>query len=302
VAAENYAALEREQRPQGFTLYDLGAGLEYNYLFFNLNDDTAGRLPEIERKQTWFRDVRFRRAVSLAIDRQALVRLVYQGRATAIWGHVTPGNKLWINSALPKLPQSFDRARELLREAGFWWRGEALIDATGRPVQFTIITSASNNQRRQMATMIQDDLSKLGMRVQVVPLEFRAQIERVTQTHDYEASLLALGSGDVDPAAEMNVWLSSGGTHLWHLGETKPATSWEAEIDSLMQQQLVTLQYARRKQLYDRVQAIVAEELPIICLVSPNILVGAKDGIGNLRPSILDHYTLWNVDEIYWRK
>jgi peptide/nickel transport system substrate-binding protein len=302
LSAENYGTLLKDQQAHGYTLYDLGPGLEYNYVFFNLNDDTGGRLPEVARKQAWFRDLRFRQAVSAAIDREAIVRLVFQGRAAPLWSQVTPGNRLWVDSELPKPARSIDRARELLRLAGFSWKGGALVDSSGKPVEFTIITSASNNQRRQMATLIQDDLKQLGMQVQVVPLEFRAQLDRIFQTHDYESSLMALGSGDLDPTADMNVWLSSGGTHVWHLGQKQPATPWEAEIDSLMRKQLVTLDYKQRKRLYDRVQALVGENLPIICLASPNILVGAKNGLGNFHPSILDHYTLSNVDEMFWRR
>ena len=48
-------------------------------------------------------------------------------------------------------------------------------------------------------------------------------------------------------------------------------------------------------------QELVAENLPVIPLVSPNLLVGAKEGLGNFRPAILDHHVLWNADELYWR-
>jgi peptide/nickel transport system substrate-binding protein len=112
---------------------------------------------------------------------------------------------------------------------------------------------------------------------------------------------MGLVSGDADPTADMNVWLSSGETHLWHVREQKPATPWEAEIDRLMEQQLTTLDYARRKQLYDRVQEIVSENLPVICLASPNILVGASNRVANFRPAILVPYALWNIEELYIR-
>ena len=69
LSADNYAALETEQKARNFKLYDAGPGLEYNFLMFNLNSDTENRLPEVARKQKWFRDVRFRQAVSAAIDR-----------------------------------------------------------------------------------------------------------------------------------------------------------------------------------------------------------------------------------------
>jgi peptide/nickel transport system substrate-binding protein len=95
--------------------------------------------------------------------------------------------------------------------------------------------------------------------------------------------------------------MSSGQTHLWHLGEKKPATPWEAEIDQLMQKQLVTMNHQQRKKLYDRVQEIIAAELPVICLASPHILAGAQQELGNFRPAIMENYVLWNADEFFWR-
>jgi len=73
----------------------------------------------------------------------------------------------------------------------------------------------------------------------------------------------------------------------------KPATPWEVEIDRLMSLQLSAVRPKERKKLYDSVQTIVADKLPIICLASPNLLVGAKKSIGNFQPAILDHATLW---------
>src|ERR1700723_3222852 len=134
----------------------------------------------------------------------------------------------------------------------------------GDHVEFSILTSSSNAQRTKIATIVQDDLSQLGMTVQVIPLEFRAMVDRLLNTHDYEAAVMGLVSGDADPTSEMNVWLSSGETHLWHPRQEKPATPWESEMDRLMQQQLVTLDYSKRKSSYDRVQEIVAEDLPVI--------------------------------------
>jgi peptide/nickel transport system substrate-binding protein len=299
-SAENFSVLEKQQAARSYHLSDLGPGLEYNVLFFNLNDVSSKGLTDIAKKQAWFQDVRFRQAVSAAIDRDGIIRLVYNGRATPLWSNATPGNKLWVDGNLPHPPRSLDHARQILRSAGFSWKGEGtLVDSHGSPVEFSILTSSSNAQRMKIATLLQDDLSQLGMNVHVVSLEFRAMVDRILQSYDYEAALMGFASGDADPNSEMNVWLSNGGTHLWHMGESQPATPWEAEIDRLMEQQLTTLNYAKRKQLYDRVQEIVAENVPVICLASPNILVGAKNRVGNFRPAILDPYTLWNVEQLY---
>jgi peptide/nickel transport system substrate-binding protein len=304
LGAENFSVLSRQQR--GFTLTDAGPGLEYNFLFFNLNDLGATALPDMSRKQKWFREVKFRRAVSAAVDRDAIVRLVYQGRGAALWGPVTPGNRRWVNASISHPPRSIEQARSLLKEAGFSWstgpNGEsALLDSEGAPVDFSILTSSSNADRLKMPTLIQDDLKQLGVRVQVVPLEFRSLIDRITQTKEYDACVLGLASFDADPNSDLNVWLSSGGTHLWNPSQTHPATAWEAEIDRLMQQQLEAPSYEQRKKLYDRVQEILAEYQPMILIASPDILVGAKNTIGNFRPAILEPYVLWNVEQLYFR-
>ncbi|MCU1382500.1 MAG: extracellular solute-binding protein family 5 [Acidobacteria bacterium] len=302
LSAEHFGVLQRAEPNAAYTLADLGAGLDYSFLFFNLND-LGPHLADTSRKQRWFGNTTFRRAVSLAIDRDAIVRLVYRGRATPLWGHVPPGNALWVNRAIPRPPRSVDEARRLLRGAGFSWTTQgALVDSRGAAVEFTILTNAGNHERIGMATIIQDDLQQLGMRVQIVTLELRTLVERVLTQHDYEACVLGLGNGDASPNAEMNVWLSSGGSHLWHPEQRQPATAWEAEIDVLMRRQLTTLDHGARKRLYDRVQALVAQNLPLIFLASPNILVGARKGLGNFRPAVLDHHTLWNIDELFWRQ
>jgi peptide/nickel transport system substrate-binding protein len=300
-SADNFAVLARDRNTTRYQLKDLGPSLEYNFLFFNQNDLSGKNLPHVAAKQQWFSDLGFRRAVSRAIDREAVARLVYRGRAVPLWSNVSPGNHRWVNASIARPPRSVSEARAILKASGFSWRPDGtLVDRHGRPVAFTIVTSTTSAQRTEMATLIQADLKELGMSVQVVPLEFRALVDRVFQSFDYDASILGLGGGDADPNGEMNVWLSSGSNHLWRLGQTTPATPWEAEIDRLMQKQLVTLDVRERKHLFDRVQTIVAEQLPFIFLVAPHILVGARADLGNFQPTVLDHYTLWNVERLFF--
>jgi peptide/nickel transport system substrate-binding protein len=299
LSAEDYSVLKKDQSAHAVHVYDAGPSLEYNFLFFNLNT-TLPASSDIAKKQNWFRLVKFRQAVSLAIDRESMVRLIYRGLATPLWTPVTPASGFWVDNAIPHPARSIDQSRKLLQSTGFSWsQAGDLIDSSGTPVKFTILTSASNSQRMQMATIIQQDLKELGIGVEVVPMEFRSMVDRIFQTHDYEAAILGLGGGDVDPNSLMNVWLSSGNDHVWDLGESHPATSWEAEIDQLMQKQLSTLKPQARKQIYDRVQEIVAENLPVISLVSPHVLVAAKDQLSNFKPAALDPHTLWNSPELF---
>jgi len=302
LGAENFSVLSRQQR--GYTMTDVGPGLEYNFLFFNLNDAGEKTSPEIQWKHKWFREVKFRQAISAAVDRETIVRLVYQGRGSALWGLVTPGNRRWGNEKLAHPARSLERARTLLKQAGFSWSNGAdgqpvLLDSEAKPVEFSILTSSSNADRAKMAALIQDDLKQLGMRVQVVPLEFRSLLDRVTQTKDYDACVMGIASLDADPNSDINVWLSSGGTHLWNPSQVHPATPWEAEIDRLIEEQMSARTFEQRKRLYDRAQEILAENQPMIFLASPNILAGAKNSIGNFHPAVLEPYVLWNVEQLF---
>jgi len=294
VGARNYAVLEKDRDRRGYALRDLGPGLEYTVIVFNLNE--TGH-------PTFLSNTAFRQAVSQAIDRDSIVRLVYQGHAAPLASPLPLGNKNWIDRQIPPPVRSVAKARESLRAAHFTWTPEGVLKSPdGRTVEFSILASASNAERVQMAGLIQDDLKALGMEVHVATLDTRSLLDRVQRTHDYDACLLTLQEADADPTPDMSVLLSSGSSHLWHPDQKSPATPWEAEIDRLMQQQMVTPRFAARKRLFDSVQELMAVNLPLIPLVSPNILVGSKGGLGNFRPAVLDHYTLWNVEELYWRK
>jgi peptide/nickel transport system substrate-binding protein len=269
-----------------------------------LNPPGEKTSPDLARKMKWFREVKFRQAISAAIDREAVVRLVYQGRGATLWGPVTPGNRRWGNTAIPHPARSIEKARSLLKEAGFnltaGANGEpSLADSDGKPVEFSILTSSSNADRSKMATLIQDDLKQIGIHAQVVPLEFRSLVDRVTQTKEYDACVLGLVSFDADPGGDMNIWLTTGGNHLWNPAQAHPATPWEAEIDRLMEQQLAAPNFEQRKKSFDAVQQILYDNQPMIFLASPDILVGVKNSIGNFHPAVLEPYVLWNVDQLY---
>lgn len=300
ISADDFALLEKGEKSRSFRVYDAGPSLEYDFLVFNLNS-LLPKQSEIPGKQNWFRNIAFRQAISLAIDRDGIARLVYRGRATPLWTPVTPASSFWVNNLISHPARSVDESRKLLQSAGFSWsrKGE-LLDAAGSVVKFSILTSTSNSQRTQMATIIQQDLMELGISVQVAPLEFHSVLDRIFHTHDYEAAILGLAGGDVDPNSQMNVWLSSGNDHIWDIGEAHPATSWEAEIDQLMERQLSASSPQARKALYDHVQQIIAINLPVISLVSPNTLVGAKTNLGNFKPATLDPHTLWNSQELFF--
>ena len=148
---------------------------------------------------------------------------------------------------------------DVLQQDGFHLQNGVLLDRDGHAVEFSIITNSGNKYRERMASMIQQDLGKIGITVNVVTLDFPSLIERITEKFNYEAVLLGLVNNELDPNAQMNVWLSSGDNHQWNPRQTSPETGWEAEIDQLMRAQASAVTLKDRKRSMDRVQEIVAE-------------------------------------------
>lgn len=297
--AADFAVLSRDQQSHHFHVYDLGPGLEYDFLTFNQNIPAAGSWPSLAQKQRWFSETAFRQAIASAVDRDGIVRLAYRGRARPLSVQVTPGNKLWVDNEIPPPTQSFERARQLLRGAGFTWRQDgALLSANGTPVTFSLAFNGTKPAPGQIAVLIQQDLKTLGINVTLEPLEFSTFLDRIFSTFKYEAAILALADGDADPNSELNVLTSTGNAHVWSLHGTSPPT-WQLEIDRLMRQQLIAKSFEERKRIFDHVQKVMWENVPVICLISPHILVGAKDRVGNFRPAVLSDHALWNAEQLY---
>ena len=163
--------------------------------------------PYLPYKKAWFASQEFRRAISEAINREDLCKVVYKGHARPAAGLISPANRFWVNSSLT--PHAFDvaSAQRRLKQAGLRLSRCAgtLYDQEGRAVEFSLMTNAGNKTRERIAAMIQQDLQAIGIRLNVVTLDFPSLIERMTQTFQYEVCLLGLTNLDLDPSAEMNV-------------------------------------------------------------------------------------------------
>ena len=286
---EQLAAQDRSR------VHDVGPTLEGEMLWFNQNPGA----PIPDHRRMWFRSRHFRRAVSHAIRRDDLVRVVYRGHASPGSGPFSPANLFWFNQALK--PHAFDlaEARRLLALDGFRLDGRTLRDRDGRPVEFSLVTNAGNRARERISAMLQQDLAVLGIKLNLVPLDFPSLIERITKSFNYEASLLGVVNVDLDPNGQMNVWLSSGAHHAWQPGQKSPATPWEAEIDRLMRKQGTTADERSRKALFDRVQQIAWDEAPILYLASRNAMVALSPALRNAEPAVLRPQVLWNADRLW---
>ena len=287
--SESYVRLQKEDAN---VARNAGAGLDSDHIWFN--QVTTAPLPEY--KKAWFRSAQFRKAISAAIDRDDICRIVFGGYAKPAYGPVSPANRFWFNSALPAPKHDPRGALSLLTQAGFRYSNNELRDQLGNRVEFTLVTNSGNAVREKIAAMLQDDLSHVGIKMNVVTLDFPSLIERMTRTFDYEACLLGLVNTDLDPNGQMTVWLSSGENHQWNPGQKTPATAWEAEVDKLMRVQATALTDIKRKESFDRVQQIIYEQQPFVYLVNRDVLTAVSTSIIGAAPAVLNPPAFWNID------
>lgn len=301
----DYAAL---RNPSGAVrAYDLGPGLDTDHFWLNLNEGERDGKPIVDaNKRAWFADVRFRRAISHAIDRASIATNTLQGLATPLYTFVSPGNRDWVAGDLPRTEYDLGKARSLLAEAGFVTRGtnEApeLYDARGNRVEFTLIVPAESEPRKAEAAVIQEDLARLGIRMQVAPIAVGELSGRYKKSFDYDAVLFGTSVSEPDPSSYTNFLTSASDEHQWHPKQSQPATEWEARLDQLTTAQAKERDQQKRQAAFRDIQAVLNEQLPVIPIVARHIIVAANARVGNYRPSIFFPYSLWNADELFIRQ
>jgi peptide/nickel transport system substrate-binding protein len=278
-------------RDQPASARNLGASLDSEFLWFN--QSPAAAVPEWKRK--WFTSAVFRHAISASIHRTDIARIAFRGHALPAAGPFSPSNRFWFNASLKPLPFDAQSALHGLAAEGFVLRDGILRDHDGHVVEFSLITNSGNRPREAMAAVIQDDLRKIGIQVNIVTLDFSSLMERITKTSQYEACLLEFANVAIDPMEQMNVWLSSGAEHAWWPLQKAPATPWEARIDKLELLQASEPAREVRKKAFDEVQRIAVEQEPIIYLVNPDYLAAISPSLHGVQPVTAPPQILWNI-------
>lgn len=300
ITPDNVAWVQRGEAIHDFTVLDMGPSNNTNFVWFNLNPGVnADGKPHVPpHKFAWFSDRRFRQAVSYGINREGIIRGVFFGRANVLHGYVSPKRAFWYNDAIRKYRYDPERSRALFREIGFVLKGGALHDAAGNPVEFTLMTNSNNGLRVEMATVFKENMAALGIGVELQFLDFNTIVNKISDSYDYEACMLGLGGGAPDPFAGKDILMSGGRLHFWNPQQKTPATEWEAEIDALMLEIGRNTDPERRRADFFKVQEILAEEQPMLFLVTPTDYVGYRNRWQNIEPTPLGGVT-WNLESLW---
>ena len=302
IRASDYATLKTTPGP--VEAHDAGPGLGTDHIWFNLNTaKKSGESLESGAKYKWFSNKQFRRAIAHAIDRSSIATNTLQGLATPLFGFVPAGNRTWLDPNLPKKEYDLEKARKMLAEAGFAQRDNGgqpeLYDAQGNRVEFTLIVPAENEPRKLMAAVVQEDLAKLGIAMQIAPIDLKGVSERWQDSLDYDAVLMGTSQTGTDPSGFVSFLLSSGTVHQWHPKQQKPATEWEAKIDGLVTALSQESDREARKRMFNEIQAIMADETPAVPIVSRHVVSASNARVGNFSPASFLPYSLWNAERLF---
>jgi peptide/nickel transport system substrate-binding protein len=240
-------------------------------------------------KRPPFDDADVRRALALAIDRQALVDALWKGRAriatspilSTVWAH---------NSALEPFAYDPEEARRLLAAAGFQDRdGDGVLERGGRKFSFELATNTGNETRADAVVMIQEQLRRIGVEARPRLLELNTFLAQNAR-HEFDAALLGLA---IDTSLDISFTFHSDSIQNgYNYGSYS-----NSEVDRLLDEARLKIEPLEAKPLLDRVQEILHREQPYAFLWEQDKVDGASPRLRDIRPNALSSF--FNIRE-WW--
>lgn len=230
----------------------------YDYLGFNL------------RKEK-FQDRRVREALSLAIDRQEMVDILYFGHGQVCTGPFLPGTFAFNNEiGIPK--PNLEKAKALLKEAGYDEKN---------PFEFELVTNTGNEIRIGAAEILQYQLEKIGVKMKIRVMEWQAFLNTKVHPRNFEAVLLG-----------WSLALMPDAYPLWHSNSDKKGGFnlvgyHNKEVDALIEQGAITIDTDKLGQIYQKIFKLIANDIPYLFLYIPNTITVVNSDIKNIEPSFI---------------
>ncbi len=220
----------------------------YTYMGYNL-------------RSPLFEEVKVRQALSYAIDRQGIIEGILLGIGRPCTGPFSTVSWAY-NPNARSYKYDPERARRMLTAAG-WKDKSGVREKNGRPFRFTIMTNQGNNERIRTAEIIQQNLKAVGVKVDIRVMEWQAFLEQIDK-RSFDVIILGW-SMSRDPDL-YDIWHSSKtrkGEYNF-IGYSNPV------VDRLLVEGRRTFSIKKRKKIYYRIHAILAEEQPYAFLYVPD--------------------------------
>jgi peptide/nickel transport system substrate-binding protein len=246
-----------------YTVFNSEGALSATFWTFNQNPFNKNK-PHYE----WFTQKEFRQAMSCLLNRDRINAQVYRGLAEPKL-NIFPEPNPYYNPDIT-LQYLFDteRALELLHSIGFKRDFFGIMrDSKNRRVQFNLTIRSESTMNQDIASIIRDELSKIGIKLNIRVIDFQKMVEQLFTSFEWDSMLMGLSGSNIFPSQGSNVWPSSANLHLWYPNQEKPATEWEARVDYLYNEGRFTIDREKAQEIWDEFQLIILEQCPMIHLM-----------------------------------
>lgn len=260
----------------GTLIANASARASSDFMVFNMDDSNTF-------KTKLFSNVKFRQAMSMLINRDAMVDLTLGGLGQPTYTGVYPVYKDWIPAGMDKYKFNPQAAAKLLAELGFTKKGSDgyLVDKAGNKLEFTLITNAENTRRQGFAKIIQDEAKKVGVKINTSFIAFNQMTGLLDAKSDFsrrgfDAIIIGLvGGGKVFPVSGPNVLecagLGDGGNLHMFNQSNKCRFPFETQELNLYWKGRAEFNLAARKAIAAQIQKLEMQNQPTIQLAAQTV-------------------------------
>jgi peptide/nickel transport system substrate-binding protein len=243
----------------------------FAYLGFNLNNEK-------------FKNKKVREALSLAINRQELVDILFFGYGKVCNGPFLPGSFAY-NDDIKPISQDINKAKKLLKEAGY---------DENNPLIFEVVTNTGNDTRINAAQIMQYQLQKAGVIMKIRVMEWQAFLNTVVHPRNFEAILLGWALALMPDAYPL--WHSSSAK----LGGFNLVSYKNEEVDRLIENGMGTINRDELSIIYKKIFKLISDDLPYLFLYIPDGITVINKNIKNIEPAfigIMHNQKDWEIEE-----
>jgi ABC-type dipeptide transport system, periplasmic component len=242
-----------------------------------------------------FQDAQVRRAIGLALDRQAIIAAALKGVASPAVGDQSPLS--WAYNPVLKAPaRDVAAARDILAQAGYKEGADGIFAKNGRRLAFTLTTTAGNKARETVAQTIAQQLKEAGVAVSVQLVDVPVFFGDVLKHRRFETAMFAWVAG-LDPD-NISLWHSRNIPAAGNGYQGQNYAGWRnQEVDSLTEQGAQLVDMEARRQAYFRIQELIVQEAPVIPLYFRSNIDAVRDTVVNYKPNPTQGGNLWNAYE-----
>ena len=245
-----------------------------------------------------FQDQAVRDALYLAMDKQGLIEAIYYGLPTPTESFL-PAQSWAYNANLPAHSYDPEKAKQILEEAGWKLGSDGVREKNGVRLEFTNSTTAGNHTREQAQQLLQQTWGEIGAKMSINNLPPAVMWGDYWMMSKFDTTMVGIGFGiGPDPDAYdffgTKAIGAKGGT-----GQNTTQYS-NPEVDKLLAEGASTVDQAKRKEIYQKMQEITRHDLPYLPIFQYKMVEGIKEGLQNFVPNVAVQENSWNAGQWYW--